>query len=527
MTSHARFARALAFQPGQDKRVLGKWDLPSQVQSFAKHIFSGCFDYGELGEGIYREAEKPVAGNTRFKGLVKVVTSAGQNMVENTFKHVNEVQHGVASYTDEECEARVSISCLSRNFSTDVRHGLTVPPTPHVWVWHRLNELSRIVFKQALFTLRRPQAGLPFEPLLAFNSYRFEILQNVRKIPRADAEELCVKFELPQSSKFRWPTTTELKRYKRITVVSNGKTITVALETQAMDAQASSSVKIELLEEDTEQETNDTPSVSSSKPEANEQGSKRRRESAGSYIGFRNKRVTVSNDQYAAKSFKVVNALSTKAQKKCLDISIAEVALENPKAKEFSRAVAVRFNEKTLANTENTGPLASSKKDLPKLLSIEGVSKSLLVKARALSSTKSSKTKRGKQANQMKPAPYPLTIDNLLSGEMTFVNAQKYFKSLKDLWTVETCAAGRGFRMASKDVKGLTRQRNALIHGLRIIFAKHNLLSIDYVQSNGSGMFHPVYVQGGGSLRFYMKDDQSSIPSKTTIPSNVDYVITS
>ena len=237
--------------------------------------------------------------------------------------------------------------------------------------------------------------------------------------------------------------------------------------------------------------------------------------------------MTLSNDQYAAKSFKVVNALSTKAQKKCLDISIAEVALENPKAKEFSRAVAVRFNEKTLANTENTGPLASSKKDLPKLLSIEGVSKSLLVKARALSSTKSSKTKRGKQANQMKPAPYPLTIDNLLSGEMTFVNAQKYFKSLKDLWTVETCAAGRGFRMASKDVKGLTRQRNALIHGLRIIFAKHNLLSIDYVQSEGSGMFHPVYVQGGGSLRFYMKDDQSSIPSKTTIPSNVDYVITS
>ena len=111
-----------------------------------------------------------------------------------------------------------------------------------------------------------------------------------------------------------------------------------------MDAQASSSVEIELLEEDTEQETNDTPSVSSSKPEANEEASKRWRESAGSYIGFRNKRVTVSNDQYAAKSFKVVNALSTKAQKKCLDISIAEVALENPKAKEFSRAVAVRSN---------------------------------------------------------------------------------------------------------------------------------------------------------------------------------------
>ena len=141
-----------------------------------------------------------------------------------------------------------------------------------------------------------------------------------------------------------------------------------------------------------------------------------------------------------------------------------------------------------------------------------------------MSSTKSSKTKRGKQANQMKPAPYPLTIDHLLSGEMTFVNAQKYFKSLKDSWTVETCAAGKGFRMASKDVKRLTRQRNALIHGLRIIFTKHNLLSIDYVQSEGSGMFHPVYVQGGGSLRFYMKDDQSSIPSKTTIPSNVDYV---
>ena len=98
-------------------------------------------------------------------------------MVENTFKHVNEAQHGVASYSDQECETRVSVSCLNRNYSTDVRHQLAVRPTPHIWVWNRLNELSSAVFGQIIFSFRRPQEGLPAEPLLGFNSYRFEVLK--------------------------------------------------------------------------------------------------------------------------------------------------------------------------------------------------------------------------------------------------------------------------------------------------------------------------------------------------------------
>ena len=575
-----RFSRAAAFQPGSDHRILGKHDLPDQVLNFAKHVYSGCFDYRALGESIYQEAEQAVSGSSRFKGLVKVFTAAGQNMVENTFKHVNEVQHGVASYSDQECETRVSISCLDRNYSTDVRHQLSVPPTPHIWVWHRLNELSFTVFGRKIFSFRRPQEGLPAEPLLGFNSYRFEVL----KAPREIALKLCVEFKLPASSTFRWPINRGFIHFERVTMLHVSIAQAERLEnveilvdsSEAPDASSRPSVEIELLEEETETgKTDSTPEevtkhdediatsvdvatlegekvcsekdslvvvdregkedetvsakldLEAEKEEATSSkvSAKRGREELGAYFGAARKRVMASNAQYSARALQVVDKVASRDEKRCLNESIAEVALERPSAKDFSRKVALHYNARALANTANHGALSSSSKDLPNLLSIEGASRALLSKARALQST--GRKVRGKQKNKSKPATYPLTVDDLVSRDITFVEAGKYFASMKKSWTPTTCSAGKGFRIPPKDVKGCTRDKKAIIHGLRIIFARHNLLSIDYVEAEegSGGTFHPTYVEGGRSLRFHMKQNPATIPSKTSSPSDVAYTI--
>ena len=108
-------------------------------------------------------------------------------------------------------------------------------------------------------------------------------------------------------------------------------------------------------------------------------------------------------------------------------------------------------------------------------------------------------------------------MDDLVSRDITFVEAGKYFASMKKSWTPTTCSAGKGFRIPPKDVKGCIRDKKAIIQGLRIIFARHNLLSIDYVETEegSGGTFHPTYVEGGRSLRFHMKQNPATIPSKT------------
>ena len=407
-----RFSRAGAFQPGSDHRILGKHDLPDQVLNFAKHVYSGCFDYRALGESIYQEAEQDVSGSSRFKGLVKVFTAAGQNMVENTFKHVNEAQHGVASYSDQECETRVSISCLDRNYSTDVRHQLSVPPTPHIWVWHRLNELSFTAFGRKIFSFRRPQEGLPAEPLLGFNSYRFEVL----KAPREIALKLRVEFNFPASSTFRWPINRGFIHFERVTMLHVSIAQAERLEnvgilvdsSEAPDASSRPSVEVELLEEETETgRTDSTPEVvtkhdedietsvdvatsegekvcsekdslrkvvdregmedetvsaklgleaekeeaTSSKESAKEvietakrpatDSATRGREELGACFGAARKRVMVSNAQYSARALQVVDKVAYRDEQRCLNLSIAEVALERPSAKDFSRKIAL------------------------------------------------------------------------------------------------------------------------------------------------------------------------------------------
>ena len=188
------FELTFLFTPGGEKRILGKGDLTEQVLHFARHIYSSCFDYRDPGESIYQEGEQGASGNSLINGLVKVLTAAGQNMVENTFKHVNEAQHRGALYRDQECETRVSISCLNRNYSTDVRLQLAVPPTPHIWVWNRLNELSWGWFwsKDHFFSKAN---GRPFSRTASWvQLLQFELLKGHKEIRL----QRCVKFEPPR-----------------------------------------------------------------------------------------------------------------------------------------------------------------------------------------------------------------------------------------------------------------------------------------------------------------------------------------
>ena len=97
----------------------------------------------------------------------------------------------------------------------------------------------------------------------------------------------------------------------------------------------------------------------------------------------------ISNAQYVLikSSLQVVDKVTTRDEQRCLNVSIAEVALEGTAAKDLGREVALRYNAKTLENTANQGPLSSSSKELSRLLSVDGASKALLAKARALQNT--------------------------------------------------------------------------------------------------------------------------------------------
>ena len=128
---------------------------------------------------------------------------------------------------------------------------------------------------------------------------------------------------------------------------------------------------------------------------------KRGRDNVGAYFQAARKRVMVSNAQYSTRALKVVDKVASRDEQRCLNVSIAEVALERPSAKDFNGQVAIRYIAKAVANTANHGALSSSSKELPKLLSIEGASKAVRTKARALQST--GRKVRGKQ-NKAKPA---------------------------------------------------------------------------------------------------------------------------
>ncbi len=465
------FGTAKAFRSGSDLKILGKLALPNSVLNFAKHIFNGCFDYEIFKDSLYQDGPT-VKGNSKFKSLVKVETSAGQNSVENAIKHLNLVKDGVSSYSDEECETRSSISILHRNYNTDVGHNLDVAPTPHLWVWQKLNKLSQSALAKKIFNFRTLGVDLEPENFLGFGSFRYEKLM-ANNDPAA--KEKCAIFKLPKSTTFRW---------------------TKSLE----NSTSFGSSRI-------------TDSLKPVQKKASKRGMNDQR------VYWPRKKIMVSNSSYIARTLSVEDKINTEDQRKTLNKAIAEVVLEAPKPRDIANLVARRFNEKTLENTSNVGPLESQKKSLPTLISVQGAAQALKRKAQAMQTIprQPKKKKRGHQAHKDRPEQYPLTLDMIVNESFSMEDGKKYFSKLKNWYDKQLNTREK----LSRDFKGLTRNKKAIYHGIRLIFAAKRLECVEYDKSQDKII--PRHTDKKLIYEMKASNDVVCVPSKHTDPGKVSY----
>jgi hypothetical protein len=420
-TSNYRFGNSRIFQRTRDGKTLGKEELPQQLLNLARHIWAGCLDYRQIGDSIYQEVPVPVSSNkSRFLGLVKVETAAGQNAVENFFKFLNEVKHGVASYSNEECEVRVSLNILARNYSVDIKHKRCVAPTPHIWYWTRINELSSAILGKPAFIFRSvgALANLPVENFIGFNSFRFETLLN-NKANIAEAKSKCVMFLLPSSYKFRWPI-------QGIFVLHSQK--------RTVEETPLISEKISAL--DKPHKVAESAYMSSTKNFKKH------------YKSPRNMKPLITADEVTTNEESIV-----------LNEIISEMICkidhppESITVRAFSQTVAKEFNTTALSNALIGHAVPSLAKKLPKLLSPKAVESHLSKVAGGLE-TIGQKRKRTEQKHKKINEKYPLTLEMIMDESLTFVEAGKYFSKLKDKWSKRTCSLNRGRLGSDKLLKG-------------------------------------------------------------------------
>jgi hypothetical protein len=422
-TSSSKFGKSKIFQKGKDGKVLGKEELPQQLLNLARHIWSGCLDYRHLGDSIYQDASSPVLSKkSRYFGLVKVETAAGQNAVENFFKFLNEVKHGVASYSNEECEVRVSLHVLSRNYSVDVKHRRLVAPTLHIWYWSRINDFSKCVFGKAVFEFRgyHDYSPLPTEIFIGFNTFRFEtFIQN--KIPLEEAKRKCSTFLLPSTSKFRWPIVGEFVLQSKTDEGKVAGPLPLQAPTVMNDTAHSVAEEVYLR--------------SAKKPCSLKQSPKNLRALETSDEATTREEQTVLNE--------IISDMLVKVADSAHKVS----------PKQFTQLVAEEFNTTALENALIGHSVPNVAKDLRKLLSPKAVD-SHITKITQGFETVGRKRKRSEQKNKTVEEKYPLTLDMIVEGQLTFVEAGKYFSKLKDGWKKKTCSLKLGRSGSDKILRG-------------------------------------------------------------------------
>jgi len=130
-------------------------------------------------------------------------------------------------------------------------------------------------------------------------------------------------------------------------------------------------------------------------------------------------------------------------------------------ASAFTHLVAEQFNTEALKNALTGHTVPEIAKDLRKLLSPKAVESHITKISQGLE-TVGQKRKRPEQKHKSKKEKYPLTLDMVADGDMTFVEAGKYFSRLEDCWTKKTCSLRLGRSGSDKVLRGTVYLNNIM-----------------------------------------------------------------
>ena len=541
----AEFHDAPVFQPGMDNVILGRSKLPKAVLNLGKHILKGCLDYAAFGDALYQEVGAPLKTPSKFAGLVRVETAAGENLAEAIIKTLNQGRAFTSVYSTPELEARTDSSILERNRNVDIKNGRSVAPTAQYWYWSNLNRLSSSTLGSEVFVFRDASTltlSLPKEHHLGFNSFRFTLAIKNKKSFEESLEHSLV-FTLPKSSKFRWP---KFAQYEAVTPAMPITSATASRTAPIPASEAAPATSIDSLSTSTTSSIpaseaapttsiDSLPTSTTSSIPASEAAPTTSIDSlpTSTTSTIPASEAAPANDINAAKDkmpiqlpksrVRASNAsvltrllplkpLKKPSEKALLKSVVAEVVAEQPdvltgagvQSKRLCSAVAVEINKRSLSaegEGAKLGGIVSSKIVEQGLLN-------LLSDKQSASNTR--KRKRNHHAKVEKS--WTLGLAQLLKGDLSYELLRKQFSVLRGA----DCATIRGNR---KSWKGLTKTKAAVLFGLRSIFSINQLERVKY-----DGSTQDIVVEK--SLRRYTFKDRSTdnIHTKTTPVEAVEVV---
>jgi hypothetical protein len=211
-----------------------------------------------------------------------------------------------------------------------------------------------------------------------------------------------------------------------------------------------------------------------------------------------------------AKCLPLTNRIDKFSEKKLLQEVLAEVVATSPNiasgkvsldVESLCSATATQYNTRVLTAVPNL----ISPKQTPSRLITNSVVKQSLVTICETKRPRSS-TSDNRKHHSKSPPPYPITLDQVQSGVLTFENARSFFRDLKSCPQLIVNKAS---------LKGLTKTRPELCHGLRIIFQMNCLKSANL--KSGVWNFEKT------TTNYYFRDPATStgLPSRNSEPKDI------